>query len=133
MSYRTAWRLRSVLWSIAMIVSGQVGALALEPPIQPARPSPVVIAAWEKAGAQFGWIVSDQWGNEEWRADAQKPEIVRPSICLAPAFSIPEVQSLPSPDVPFGVRLQVRRGTDLDLSVLANLKQLQWLILATTP
>jgi hypothetical protein len=60
MSYRTAWLLRLMLWSMATIVSGPLGTLAQEPPTELARPSPEVIAAWEKAGAEFSWIVSDQ-------------------------------------------------------------------------
>src|SRR5262245_51614790 len=69
MIYRDINFRRSTPWSMALILCGQFCLLAEDSPIQPARPSPEVIAAWEKAGAEFGWIVSDASGNEEWRSD----------------------------------------------------------------
>jgi Leucine-rich repeat (LRR) protein len=86
------------------------------------RPTPEVIAAWEHAGARFGWMSvsrSPQQTNTDW--DQAGAECV-------PAFGFNRfptggLRSLPPPDVPFG--LSVYSWTDEGMQELRDLTQLR--------
>ena len=56
MNRRTRCVLLVIVIGVAMVLPGQLLLLAQEPTKVPVRPSPGVIFAWEKAGAEFGWI-----------------------------------------------------------------------------
>ena len=82
------------------------------PTAEPLRPAPEVIAAWEKAGAEFrpGWrdVPHFRFG----------------------LFPTEKLNGLPSPEVPFG--LHFRSVTDAGLKELASLTQLRALHLGGT-
>ena len=96
---------------------------------RPAKPDPAVIAAWEKAGAEFGWMGVNESGFLTWRHS-------KPAADRIPAFSFPwasqlrgtSLRGLPQPDVPFA--MSCRNVTDTVLKELARLKQLQCLDLS---
>ena len=43
---------------------------------QPARPDAAVIAAWEEAGAKFGWVIIDPFGEIIAESDALDDDVV---------------------------------------------------------
>jgi internalin A len=119
-------------------------------------PEPAVIAAWENAGAEFGWLGSDDAGW--WRFSAARVTDRESVPCFfLPAWPQAGVKTLPAPKVPFAVKIapklpaadaQLRElggfgqlrtldlgetaVTDAGLKELAALKQLQTLILYQT-
>jgi hypothetical protein len=95
---------------------------------EPAKPDAAVIAAWEEAGFEFGWM--DVY-DYSFLTPQEKSE---PSlnVCDIPAFSFTEggalgesLRGLPQPCVPFG--LVCESANDAALKELAGLKQLRWL------
>jgi hypothetical protein len=91
---------------------------------------PKVVAAWEKAGAKFGWMC---------RKDDDPPVFyVYPpkSAVVVPAFKFRELPKefadLPAPGVSFGLSLDGVKLTDGDIRAVAGLKQLQVLDLTWT-
>jgi len=95
------------------------------------RPTPEVIVAWEKAGAQFGWIYITDSGSLEWLTEKRR----MPESVAAFRFSqLPtgKANVLPSPGIPFGVYLRGSQVTDIGLKQLAGQKQLQILTFLET-
>ena len=97
----------------------------------PAKPDLAVIAAWEKAGAKFGWMdVNNEYGFLSWR------DYLEPSVDSVPGFSFrsgslsKSLQGLPQPGIPFGVFCG--NADDAGLKELAGLTQLQTLCLYRT-
>ncbi len=105
---------------------------ALASQLQKPSPFPVEItAAWEKAGAQAGWIAPDELGNPVFRVGVhgQEGEI--------PAFKFKEwkpgvIGLLPTPKRGFGLSLHYPKMTNAGLKDLAGLKSLQSLELRLT-
>ena len=68
-------------WAACWLVGAAVGVSGVQagpgrrpaqPPAPgPVRPAPAVIAAWEQAGAVFGWTSVDPQGD--WRFDNDEP------------------------------------------------------------
>jgi hypothetical protein len=110
----------------------QLVSLAQEPAKEPVRPAPEVIAAWEKAGAVFGWSSVDQWGNLEWRDGKEKSVAGALPAFRVTVFPIGKLKALPPPDVPFGLHLAGPQVSDARLKELAGLTQLQSLNLLET-
>ena len=98
------------------------------PTNEPLRPAPEVIAAWEKAGAESGWM--------SLRGDLDSPWLrKKPVAGGAPAFLFGlfptgKLNVLPPPEVPFGLKFE--SVTDAGLKELAGLKQLRTLNLWAT-
>ena len=114
------WWLQVAL-CLAAVPAGRSASQAAPAARVPA-PAPAVIAAWERAGAVFGWTSIGPHGD--WRFDQDDP----PAGAL-PAFRFgrlptAKVPTLPSPTVPFGLWLG-RSVKDADLKALSGLKQLQ--------
>ncbi len=110
---------------VVMVLPAQLVSLAQEPAKEPVRPAPEVIAAWEKAGAEFGWISVNQWGHLDWRSGKAKPVAGAPPAFLFKVFPTGRLTALPPPEVPFGLRLNGHQVTDAGLKELAGLTQLQ--------
>ena len=98
----------------------------------PAKPDSAVIAAWEKAGAKFGWMGVNELGFISWRP---KP---KPSADDIPGFKFlraatgklsGSLRGLPQPAIPFA--LGCRNADDAALKELAGMKQLQSLNLTS--
>jgi Leucine-rich repeat (LRR) protein len=90
-----------------------------------------VVRAWEKAGAQVGWMGQDQFGRLVFQAT--KVGLRAP----VPAFRFGRwvegvVSRLPAPGRAFGLALGNTRITDAGLKELAGLKNLRWLVLRDT-
>ena len=62
-----------IVIGVAMVLPAQLVSLAQEPAKEPVRPAPEVIAARERAGAEFGWSLVDQRGPLDWRSGKEKP------------------------------------------------------------
>jgi internalin A len=95
---------------------------------------PQVIAAWEKAGAQLGWLSRDEFGSLT--SLTWSPARSQGSAAI-PVFGvfgpIPQgLKDLPAPAVPFGLCLASAPVTDADLKELSRFQQLQWLDLKNT-
>jgi Leucine-rich repeat (LRR) protein len=96
------------------------------------KPLPAEVrAAWEKAGAEAGWMAPYPfgWGFRTGSGEGEADEI--------PPFhwrrwQAGMVAKLPAPDVRFGLYLNGTQVTDVDLKELAGLKQLQALNLGFT-
>jgi Leucine-rich repeat (LRR) protein len=85
--------------------------------------SPEIIAVWEKAGTELGWL---QWGKFEWleysidRPDSQDPV---PAFRVHP-WTAGMLIKLPAPTVPFGLYIYNTSLKDDDLHELAAFKEL---------
>jgi hypothetical protein len=85
-------------------------------------PAVAVLASWQQVGAVCGWIAIDALGQQRFQRE-------RPASGSLPAFRFNQfptgaVNTLPAPDVPFGLWLGTSTK-DADLQELAGLKQLQ--------
>jgi hypothetical protein len=92
---------------------------------------PKVIAAWEKAGAEFGWMKAEKGGPPQF--SPQRPAAGR----AVPAFRIDPgkqvmLRDLPAPDVPFGLELNDLALTDADVKALGGFAKLDTLDLLGT-
>jgi hypothetical protein len=97
----------------ALCQEPQLKSLAQEPTKEPARPSAEVIAAWEKAGAEFSLA-------------AKGVPIFHFRLTPTEKLNV-----LPPPKVPFGLNLQQTKVTSAGLQELAVLTQLQTLVLGS--
>ncbi len=97
----------------------------------PLRPAPDVIAAWEKSGAEFGWIYEDESGALIWRSKTEYLPGAMPSFRI---WQPPRGRSkpLPGPGVPFGVYFKGSLVTDAALDQIAELEQLHTLTVSET-
>src|SRR3990172_7098460 len=77
-----------IVIGVVMVVPVQLVSLAEEPAKEPVRPAAEIIAAWEKAGAEFGWISVEQWGNLWWRSGKAKPMALPDFHVTVPAFKL---------------------------------------------
>ena len=108
------------------LLPAQLVSSADEPTKEPLRPATEVLAAWQKAGAEFLWVSSTQWGFLAWRSGKEKP-----MGGAVPAFGVAllppgKLKVLPPPEIPFGLRFGPQL-TDAGLKALAGLTQLQLL------
>jgi len=94
----------------------QLQSVVEEPTDEPLQPSPEVIAAWKKAGAEFS--------QARYRGSEPLPAF---HFRLTPTGKL---NVLPPPEVPFSLRLS--SVTDAGLKELASLTQLQTLDLDNT-
>ena len=120
---------RCVLLGIAicvlMVLPAQLVVLAQEPTKVADRPAPEVIAAWENAGAEFGWLTFKQSGQILFLPHRQPRGAEAMSAFAFKEFPTGKLKALPAPEVPFGLRLDGPEVTDAALEELAGLKQLQ--------
>jgi len=97
-----------------------------------------VMAAWEQAGAQAGWIRSDDQGDFWFREGTKAGYGVGPNLPDdLPAFQFSTwkegvIAALPVPAVPFALDLPRTRVTDAGLKELGKLKTLHLLNLDST-
>jgi Leucine Rich repeat len=103
---------------------------------------PTDIAAWEKAGAKFGWLRFD--GTGVWLFVTQRlPENhwfgtgplfdSRPVPCFQCKKGLPEgIYSMPKPSVPFGLDFQHSPLGDADMQALGRFEQLRALMAGGT-
>src|SRR4051794_17575217 len=110
-----------IMFGVVVILPAQLVSLADEPSKEPARPTTEVITAWEQAGAEFGWIKENLWGDRNWKSGSTEP-----AAGLLPAFrfkiaSAEKLKALPPPEVRFGLRLQGPQVTDDALEELSAL------------
>ena len=97
---------------------------------QPTRPAPAVIAAWEKVGAEFGWIWIVSGGDLVWQPGKEQP-----ASGAFPGFNFRRLplgklptEKLALAHTSFGVWIHADVN-DADLKQLAGLTQLHALIL----
>lgn len=112
---------------------GHAKSSAQEPAKEPVRPAPEVIADWEKAGAEFGWIRTSPEGFARWRSAKEKVEANDLPGFRFRKFLAGKLPAHPSPEAPFGLWLEETQITDAGLTELAGLKELQTLNLGLTP
>jgi Trypsin-like peptidase domain/Leucine rich repeat/Leucine Rich repeat len=103
------------------------------PPAAEKQPSPLpaeIVAAWQKAGAEVGWLGVNHLGSLEFRVGGKGKE------GEAPAFRFAEwkggLSELPRPQTGFGLSLRGKTVTDAVLKDLAWLTSLQALELSFT-
>ncbi len=101
-------------------------ALAQEPQREPVPPSPEVIAAWRKAGAEFGWI--SQRDDLAFASQGRKPVTGDVPAFRFRQFPTGKLENLPPPEVAFGLWFS-RSATDAELEELVGLRQLRSLCL----
>lgn len=109
--------------------------LADEPKKEIPKPLPKeVVAAWEKAGAEVGWMYAEPFGSLHFRSMKTQPK-----VDWVPAFQIqPRVwkegilKGLPLPEGAYGLDLNLTFVADEDLKELVGLKQLTHLSLHDT-
>src|SRR5947207_13641692 len=101
-----------------------ISLLGLNPALasQPQKPNPLaadILAAWQKAGAQAGWMAAGEFGYPVFRVarDGKEGEI--------PAFKFKEwkpgvIGGLPRPERGFGLSLQYANMTNAGLKDLAG-------------
>jgi hypothetical protein len=70
-----------------------------------AAPAPAVIAAWKKAGFEFGWLHTHEGGHVyfEKETDGKVGDLPAFQILLDPRRN--SLERLPAPDVPFGLSI----------------------------
>lgn len=80
---------------------------------------PNVVAAWEKAGARFGWFTNVQFGVFDLidRPSRVRPEKLGgnpavPSFAMNISPPVGSLETLPKPAVPFGLSFAGRKVTD---------------------
>ncbi len=95
----------------------------------PPRPAPEVIAAWEQAGAEFGFVSVNIWGELFWRSGKTKSVAGDTTVFHVTKFPIGHLATLPEPDAPYGLLLDGFDLTDEELMQLANFPRLQTLAL----
>src|SRR4051812_10848682 len=91
------------------------------------RPDPLpadVVAAWEKAGAETGWMVLHECGFIEFRAGGAGKEGELPAFSIT-AWREGILNRLPPPGQPFGLDIFNATVSDLVLKEVAGLKDLQ--------
>lgn len=99
---------------------------------------PKVIAAWEQAGATFGWEVPGYGGASGKTLLETQFMAARPKAPpYLPAFSagkqgLPGLSSLPSPEAPFALGLHGSPLTEADLEALPRFRNLRSLSLVAT-
>jgi internalin A len=125
----TSWETRLL---IVVAFLGARSVLAQDVAKLPAAPAPEVIAAWDKAGAEFGWIVLDPWGRQSWTLGIGMPLDASGPFFEVETYSTGRLKSLPPPNVPFGLRLSGRQVTDAAIGELAAFDQLRVLELYET-
>lgn len=81
------------------------------------------LAAWEKAGARFGWLAYDDNGP---MFTVERPKDKR----AVPAFQVngqalQQLKDLPKPKVPFGLEMQNLVLSDAEMKLLAGFTTLQ--------
>lgn len=95
---------------------------------RPAKPDSAVIAAWEKAGAKFDWMIVN-YNFIGWRSTlpSQTPGVGdMPAFRFSSADYLSEsIRGVPSPSMPFAV--SCRNATDAGLTELAGMSQLHTL------
>jgi hypothetical protein len=96
---------------------------------------PKAVAAWERAGARFGWLVSSLDPILSPEFSSSRPQD-RPSL---PAFQFTDkdevsrgLRELPAPSAPFGLDFSNARFADADLKTLCRFQELQALNLLRT-
>src|SRR5438132_821150 len=111
--------IRTACWLLGAVLAlaGRSTSSAQAPARAPASPAPGVIAAWDRAGAEFGWMSIGQEG--EWRLDEQRPASGGWPAFRFRAFPTGKLKGLVPPDVPFGLWLTGSRATDANLKELA--------------
>jgi hypothetical protein len=93
-----------------------------------------VEVAWDKAGAQFGWLGPDAFGRLRFRRGQKGEEGEVHALRFDPPrpWKGGALDKLPIPDEHFGFDLSDREVTDTGLQELAALKHLQMLNLSHT-
>jgi internalin A len=119
---------------LALLLAAGVAHLAPAAADEPKHPQPLpadVVQVWEKAGAEAGWIGTDECGQLEFgrAAEGKKGEL--------PAFSFDELKDgvvprLPQPPQAFGLKFADVRENGAGLKDLAGLKNLRYLNIAQT-
>jgi len=130
---------RFLLLFFALGVATRPGAsLAQKPAKAPTRPVPMLIAAWEKAGADFGWMRLEPEGVvdlgpsgfldpgrfPDWRSGRDKPAPGDLPAFWFDRFRTGKLKSLPMPETPFGLLFNGAKVTNTNLKELAGMKQL---------
>ena len=114
------------LVTVVLYLAGDPAAAA------PPKPLPEEVrTAWEKAGAQSGWL-----GVTGFRRLIFRPGTEKAQEGDVPTFKFykwhpGELAKLPPPEAAFGLDLSNTKVTDAGLKELADLKQLQVLFLGT--
>src|SRR5262245_51564777 len=131
---------RSRCW-LLMIGVAVLSGCGKSPSTQPEKePSPAkapprpesVIAAWERAGAEVGWMQVGSEGLLEWRPADEKPVKGALQAFRLRVFPTGQLKSLGSLDGPFGLWLQGATLTSVELRELTGLKRLETLYLGGT-
>ena len=86
---------------------------------QLAKPDAAVIAAWEEAGAEFGWMGVNEFGYLTWRNSFTTGEDNMPTFKFDWHSRAPVVTGLPQPEIPLAVCGS--NVTDTGLKELARL------------
>ena len=123
-------RLAALVLLAALLLAGW--AEPAGPAADPALPEEVV-RAWKEAGAEVGWLETNQLGYLSFRSQQPQGELAD----RVPAFRFivrweDNVPKLPDPGTPFGLDLSLTGVTDAVLKELAGLKGLQTLDLSGT-
>ena len=119
-----------ILFGVVTVPPAYLVSSAQEPTKEPGRPAPEVIAAWEKAGAKFGWTSVDESGRQAFLSDKEKPVAGAVPAFYVEIFPTGKLKALPPPEVPF--YLAGSKAHDAGLKELAGLTQLQGLALGGT-
>src|SRR5947207_966128 len=91
------------------------------------QPNANVIAAWQQAGAEFGWLAHDRrfsFASLRFRREQPSRGAAVPAFRWA-RWKAGVLPGLPEPGVPYGLDLSFSRITDADLGELAGLGQLR--------
>src|SRR5262245_53660354 len=128
----------AAVWTTWLLLLTAGAAAAQQEATPPGQPDPPDIAAWQRVGAEFGWMdVDGRLGflGLRFRRDLPPKTADREQTPIAYRWRRWQrgvLAGLPEPGTPYGLDLSFSRVTDADLSELAGLKQLQALNLAGT-
>src|SRR5262245_20998303 len=124
-------------WAAVSILVGLFACCAKDRAAEPAKEavpslSPELMAAWNKAGAEVGWMAVGRNGFKvwnEWHPDIKGKKGQVPAFRFSD-WKVGIVGNLPQPQQPFGLDLGTSGITDAGLKEVAELKNLHSLCLA---